>query len=254
MRHNSIRISVIKYLNSVPFVYGLEKFASKLNMEMQVDTPADCAGKIKSGEVDLGLIPVSEIPTLPESHLIGDYCIGANGPVFSVCLTGDKPIEELERIYMDPHSRTSVNLAKILARELWRKEFVWLEADSGFEKTHIQKADGGVVIGDKVFGIAGKYRYQYDLAETWEKHTGLPFVFAAWVSNRPLDEDWIRDFNQALAYGVESIPEALEQFSYENQLKGVDLIDYLTNKISYPLDKQKRAGMALFLQKIKNNI
>ncbi len=252
MSHNAIRVSVIKYLNSIPFVFGLEKFADTLQVEMQFNTPADCARKLKSGDVDVGLIPISEIPSLPDSYIIGEFCIGAEGPVFSVCLAGDKPIDQLERIYLDPHSRSSVNLVKILAADLWKKDFIWLDAESGFEKTLIKHTDGGVVIGDKVFGIAGKYPYQYDLAEAWKRLTGLPFVFAAWVANRTLDESWIKDFNKALAFGVNSIPDVLKRFSGDYKLHGADLFDYLTNKISYPLDKQKRAGMALFLQKLKN--
>ena len=253
MTHKIIRVSVVKYLNSIPFVYGLDHFAGDLNIDMVLDTPADCAGKLKSGGADLGLIPVSEISALSDSYIVGDYCIGADGPVFSVCLTGDRPVEELERIYLDSHSRTSVNLVKILAREFWKKEFVWIPGKDGFEKNLIHEGDGGVVIGDKVFGIAGKYKYHYDLAEIWKEHTSFPIVFAAWVANKEIDAGWIGEFNSALAFGVGSIPEALDQYSYENQLKGVDLLDYLTHKISYPFDKKKRAGMALFLQKIKNN-
>lgn len=251
MRQKKIRISIVKYLNSIPFVYGLERSADKLGLEMHLDNPSDCARKLKNGEVDLGLIPISEYPSIPHGRLIGDYCIGADGPVYSVCLTGEKPIGELDRIYMDSHSRTSVNLAKILAKELWKREFSWLNAGDGFEKDLIRGKDGGVVIGDKVFGISGKYKFQYDLAEAWKELTGLPFVFAAWVSNCDLADDWVKEFNIALSVGVGSIPEVLSKFPYSDKLRGVDLLDYLTNKISYSLDKQKRAGMALFLKKIQ---
>lgn len=252
MRQKSIRVSVVKYLNSIPFVYGLEKSAEKLKLEIKLDNPSECARKLKAGEVDLGLIPISEFSSIPGGQVVGDYCIGAEGPVHSVCLAAEKPIEELKRIYMDPHSRTSINLAKILSKELWKKEFVWLDAEDGFEKELIRDTDGGVVIGDKVFEISGKYEFQYDLAEAWKELTGLPFVFAVWVATRPLDEDWVDEFNKSLAMGVGSIPEVLSHFPYHEKLSDVDLLDYLTNKISYSLDKQKRAGMALFLQKINN--
>lgn len=250
MGQKKIRVSIVKYLNSIPFVFGLEKYEKELNIELQFDTPADCADKLKSDKADLGLIPVSEISTITNGTIVGEYCIGADGPVFSVCLTGDSPVEEMERIYMDPHSRTSVNLAKILAREVWMKEFTWLEAESGFEKDLIKEKDGGVVIGDKVFEVSGKYKYQYDLAEAWKEYTGYPIVFAAWVANRQLESAWIQEFNEALAHGVSSIPQVLKKYSYQDQLQNVDLEDYLTHKISYPLDKRKRAGMALFLEKI----
>ena len=114
MSTENIRVSVVKYLNSIPFVYCLEK-TSGLNIDLHFDTPSECALKLKKNEVDLGLIPVSEIASIENGNIIGDYCIGADGPVYSVCLVGERPVEELDRIYMDPHSRTSVNLARSCA-------------------------------------------------------------------------------------------------------------------------------------------
>jgi chorismate dehydratase len=251
MNSDLIRVSVVKYLNSIPFVYGLQRSAGRLGLEISVDTPAHCAKRLAGGDADIGLIPISEFGNIPGGYILGDYCIGADGPVYSVCLASDSPVEELRRIYMDPHSRTSVNLVKVLARDYWKKDFEWVDAEDGFEQHRIGGTDGAVVIGDKVFGIAGRYRYQYDLAETWKKMTGLPFVFAAWVSNRDFDQAWKDEFNLALAGGVGSIESALEEYPYGDKLGGVDLHDYLTNKISYQLDNKKRAGMALFLKKLK---
>jgi len=252
MNSDLIKVSVVKYLNSIPFVYGLQKASGRLGLEILVDTPADCARRVRSGDADIGLIPVSEMENIPGGYILGDYCIGADGPVYSVCLASDRPVHELERIYMDPHSRTSVNLVKVLARDFWNMDFEWMDADDGFEKVKIGGRDGGVVIGDKVFGIAGVYRYQYDLAEAWKEMTGMPFVFAAWVSTKDLDSAWKLEFNRALAEGAGSIGQALEAYPYGDKLKDVDLFDYLTNKISYPLDNKKRAGMALFLKKLKD--
>ena len=251
MNSDLVRVSVVKYLNSIPFVYGLQRSSGRLGLDISVDTPAECARKLKAGEADIGLIPISEFGAIPGGYILGDYCIGADGPVYSVCLASELPVGELRRIYMDPHSRTSVNLVKVLARDYWKMDFDWLDAEEGFEQEKIEGTTGGVVIGDKVFGIAGRYNYQYDLAETWKKMTGLPFVFAAWVSNRNFDESWKDGFNQALAGGVGSIQNALDEYPYNDKLKGVDLFDYLTNKISYRLDNKKRAGMALFLKKLK---
>lgn len=251
MSKEIVRVSVVKYLNSIPFVYGLQNSPVSQGLDLYFDTPSECARKLREGEVDIGLIPVSETGRINNGYIVGDYCIGADGPVYSVCLAADRPVEELKRIYMDPHSRTSVNLAKVLSRELWKRDFEWLDAKDGFERQLIGDQDGGVVIGDKVFGIAGRYAYQYDLAEAWKKMTGLPFVFAVWVANKQLDSEWVYIFNQALKNGVGSIASALEEYPYGDKLKGVDLHDYLTNKISYSLDKQKRAGMALFLEKLR---
>lgn len=252
MSIEKVRVSVVKYLNSAPFYYGLENFKGDLPLELHYDTPADCAAKLMTGIVDAGLVPVAVIPLLPESYIIGEYCIGADGPVMSVRLVGDNPVECLKRIYLDPHSRTSVKLIKILASELWKRDYTWLDTGDGFEKHLISGSDGGVVIGDKVFGILDRYEYQYDMAESWIELTGLPFVFAVWVANRRLDPLWIDNFNRALELGLGSIPEFLKTSDLNSRYPGIDLHSYLTKNVSYPLDKQKRAGMALFLEKIKS--
>ena len=75
-------------------------------------------------------------------------------------------------------------LAKVLAKNYWRKEFNWKPTENGFEGKVIAKSNAALVIGDKVFDIEGKYPYVYDLAEEWYKSTRLPFVFAAWTANK----------------------------------------------------------------------
>ena len=79
--------------------------------------------------------------------------------------------------------------------------------------------------------------------------TGLPFVFAAWVANKKLPQDFIVSFNKALEKGLSNIDKALalEGNSYPN-CKNPE--DYLNNKISYNLDVEKQKGMELFLRKI----
>ena len=79
--------------------------------------------------------------------------------------------------------------------------------------------------------------------------TGLPFVFACWIANKKLDEDFKKEFNNALKFGVENIEEAIKSAAHiYGHCKNPE--DYLNNKISYLLDEEKRKGMELFLQKI----
>ena len=44
---------------------------------------------------------------------VSDYCIGCDGPVRSVCLFSDVSIEKIDKIYLDHHSRTSVELLRV---------------------------------------------------------------------------------------------------------------------------------------------
>ena len=62
-----------------------------------------------------------------------------------------------------------------------------------------------MVIGDRTFALPWRFPYIYDLGEIWQQHTGLPFVFAAWVTTKKLDPDFLEQFNEALAMGLDFI-------------------------------------------------
>jgi len=79
--------------------------------------------------------------------------------------------------------------------------------------------------------------------------TGLPFVFAAWVSNKKLPQDLLFKFNQALKDGLCSINDVLD-IDYQKKFNCKNPKAYLNNKISYILDSEKIDGMNLFLKKI----
>jgi chorismate dehydratase len=94
-----IKISCVRYLNSQPFVYGLKNNSIINDIELSLDTPSDCAEKLLNGTVDIGLIPVAVIPALKESHIISDYCIGADGKVETVLLLSDVPLNEIKNVF-----------------------------------------------------------------------------------------------------------------------------------------------------------
>jgi chorismate dehydratase len=74
---------------------------------------------------------------------------------------------------------------------------------------------------------------------------GKPFVFATWVSNKPLDTGFIKDFNEANALGIENIETVVNQLPQKNI--SYNLHTYFTQNISYHLDTAKKEGMAKFL-------
>jgi predicted solute-binding protein len=122
---NKIRISAVKYANTYPFIFGLIESGFYRRVILETDHPADCAAKLISGKVDIGLIPVAVLPLVKEYHIISDYCIGANGNVKTVMLLSNCPFEEIGSVYLDYRSRSSVILSKVLAKNSWKKEFRW---------------------------------------------------------------------------------------------------------------------------------
>ncbi len=243
-----LKIAVISYLNSLPFVYGLKRSKLSKVINLDIGHPAFCADKLINDEVDLALVPVSIIPNLQAPYIISDYCIGANSEVDTVCLFSDVPISEIECVDLDYQSKTSVELLKILMSEYWRVTPRLRNAKLGFE-SRVSGTNSALVIGDRAFDLRTKHKYIYDLAAIWKDMTGLPFVFAAWVSNKKLTEDFLLKFNKALKYGLANINDALDT-EYQKYFNCKNPKAYLNNKISYTLDAKKIDGMNLFLNKI----
>ncbi len=242
------KISIVNYLNTLPFVYGLKESGIDKHIDIFYDIPAVCAEKLLSGQVDIGLVPVAILTKMPEYHILTDFCIGSNGVVDSVKLFSQVPLNEIKEILLDYQSRTSVTLVQILAKELWKINPVFLPAMEGFE----QKVNGttaAVIIGDRTFSINNSFPFEYDLATEWKKLTGLPFAFATWTSASPIkDEVFLKAFNSALSFGVEHTKEALS--NYTNNISDFDAFDYLTEKISHTLDQPKREAIKKFLSYI----
>lgn len=245
MKEQKIKISAVSYLNTLPFIYGINNSKIIDDIDLSLDIPSECAKKLLSGEVDLGLVPVAIIPQLKEYHIISDYCIGAKEKVDSVALFSDVPLNEIESIYLDYQSKTSVKLVQVLAKKYWKISPNWIDATEGFEG-RIAGKFGGVIIGDRTFKLSKTYKYKYDLAEEWFNFTGLPFVFACWISNRQLPESFIHTFNEALEKGVNNIKDVILNYE-ENSISNDNLEKYLTENISYLLDDNKQKAIKKFL-------
>jgi len=246
---HKIKVGAVSYLNTRPLIYGFEQGMMKDQIEMIADYPASIATMLLNNEIDLGLVPVAILPKMNEYHIIGDYCIGADGEVGSVCLFSDVPIEQADEVLLDYQSRTSVQLAKILLKEYWEVSPQLSNAKADFRQ-HIKGTTAGLVIGDRAFEQRKVSPYIYDLGKAWKALTGLPFVFAAWISNKKLDAAFIQSFNRATGTGM----QAIDQIVAQNPYPLFDLRQYFTKYISYALDEKKKAGLQLFLQKIEGSV
>ena len=216
---DKIRVSAVSYLNSIPFVYGLENSSIMSQIELSLDIPSECANKLSNFKVDLALVPVVIIPKLKFSEIISPYCIGANGPVETVCLFSQVPLDEIEEIQLDFHSKTSAQLVQLLSKKYWNINPIFKHAKKGFENDLTNRI-AGLIIGDRAYQYRKKFKYVYDLPEEWKKYTSLPFVFACWVANKSLSKSFKNSFIEALHFGMKSLEISLEkrdEFSFIDQ-------------------------------------
>jgi chorismate dehydratase len=242
------RVVAVSYLNTKPLLYGLLRSDIQDELDLDLAIPSECARRLVAGEADIALVPVAVIPELPEAHIISDYCIGADGAVATVCIYGEVPLQEMTSIFLDHHSRTSVILTRMLMEGYWKHEVTFLDAEPGYIE-QIRGTTGGLVIGDRTIGLDQRFTHVYDLGEAWKKYTGLPFVFAAWVSVKPLEREFVQRFNAALEAGMAHLPEL--QLLLSSPHPDFDLVEYFTHHIDYHLDDGKRQALDLFLAYVR---
>ena len=160
---SKIKISAVSYTNTKPFLYGLQHTDIINKIDLSLDVPADCAQKLINNTVDIGLIPVAAALNIPDWQIVSDYCIGAVGAVNSVFIFSNCPIEEVNTLQLDPQSRTSNNLARVLLKNYWKLSPQQI-TDAPDYSTSTDNNTAFVQIGDRTFGKKDNYTYAYDLA------------------------------------------------------------------------------------------
>jgi chorismate dehydratase len=237
---DKIKISAVSYTNTKPFIYGIEHSEVKKQIELSLDIPSKCASKLINNQVDIGLIPVAAIPLVPQANIVSTYCIGSVGAVNSVFIFSNVPAQEIKTVRLDPQSRTSNNLAKVLLK-------FHFKVDAAFVTDPNIPTDALVLIGDRTFGRKHEFAYAYDMGEEWMKFTGLPFVYAAWVANKTIPPAFVAQFDEALKFGLANRQKLLETLPRNLNF---DLDDYLMHKLDFELTAKKREALTLFLNLI----
>lgn len=240
-----IKISVVNYTNSLPYIEGLKSLPH--HFQFTADIPSLCAQKMISGQASIGLLPVASLPSLKNPFHFCDYGIAAHHQVDSVLLLSHQPLEQIQVIELDYHSRTSAALIQLLAQRHWKIKPTFTHATPGFETAPNQHAK--LIIGDRAFQYQHLFPYHYDLATAWYHYSGLPFVFAAWISTSPLSPDISALLTTAFDHGIALIPQIIEQ--YKGALPRSIAAKYLTHTIIYRLSSLHQQGMQRFLNELQ---
>lgn len=236
-------IAAVSYLNTIPFIYGIAHSGNNLCADLLLSPPSSCSALFLDQKCDVALVPVASVRAMSNIRVLERFCIGASGHVRSVALLSNSPLESITKIYLDNHSQTSVLLARILAENFWKIAPQWVDIEDSSAIDPSEENAAWVLIGDKVFDFEDKFDYNYDLAQQWTQHTGLPFVFAVWVAREDLEEDYTSRLEAALEYGINNIERAIAGSEYASRDYARH---YLTHNIDYVFDHQKKKAMRLF--------
>src|SRR5262245_57254212 len=141
------RISIVKYLNSVPLAWGILEGPQKANFEPVLNTPAECADQLAKGSVDIGLIPSIEFQRIKGSRIVPGPAVAALYQVRSVILVSVVPLWKVKTVACDSGSRTSVALTKIIFDEFYHIHPDFRPAEPNLANMLAQN-DAALLIGD----------------------------------------------------------------------------------------------------------
>lgn len=185
-RAKTHRVGCVSYLNAKPLIAGLDE---EPGIQVRTDVPARLLVDLESGDVDIALCPIIDFfASAHELALVPVGAIGCEGPTLTVRLYSQVPIKQITTLHADTDSHTSVALIRVLLAKLFdtKPTMVAYNAREGTAEGRIQKSPQAMLlIGDKVVTgspLAAQYPYQMDLGEGWHDLTGLPFVFAMWMT------------------------------------------------------------------------
>lgn len=226
-----MKIGVVPYLNALPLYHFLDQ-------EVLLETPVKLTQMMETGDLDLALLPVFSYFQHPEWHIIPEAGgIISSGPVESVLIFYKKHIEkpaDIKTIQYTSDSKTSVGLTKVLRHFFWK-------APPLIETT--DHPDAILEIGDRALTFDHTGYQVIDLGEIWTNWTKLPFVYAAWISRKPLSEDIKNQLIQSKEKGLKNIKEIIDLDSPISQ----DIRKpYLTKSIQYDLTPEALEGMKLY--------
>lgn len=243
-----LRAAAVGFLNARPLCEGLDREPASSRIVIGFGTPSDVARRVSEDEADFALMPVAAAATIGDLRMVRGCAIGARGPVRSISIVGERPIEALDEIAIDLSSRTSVVLARLVLRARTKGREPRLVGTSPQDAiAQVGGGRGALVIGDPALEIEGRFSHSLDLGEAWFEWTGLPFVFAAWCGREAvLSIDDERILERAKLAGLDRRDALADEHAARTGLSASSLRAYLQDAVRYEFGDAERRGLERF--------
>jgi chorismate dehydratase len=196
----------VGFLNARPLVEGLD---ADPGFSLIAGTPSALADALHAGELEVAIVPAIEAARGPY-RICPDVAIASYGPVRSVKVYHRKPIRRAARIALDPASRSSSALVRVLCAKLWRVAPELVDADGEVDEL-LETFDAVLRIGDRCLWSEPRNAREIDLGEAWTEMTDLPFVYAVWAGPEGgIDRHAVRRLADARDAGLLRLREIAE--------------------------------------------
>jgi chorismate dehydratase len=234
----TLRISVVDFLNARPLTWGLLQDPPP-GVAVSRDLPSACAAKLAAGEADVGLIPSIEYQRIPGLKVVPGLGIAASSEVRSVLLVSDVSREKIGSVALDPASRTSAALTRILLKRVYGLSPEYREGDAS--------ADARLIIGDPALKTRLNGHVVLDLAAEWRAFSGHPFVFAFWaVRESAANAEVAAILRRSYAVGIHQFDRLVREESAASGLSEAVVEDYLRHALHFELDRGDLEGLGLY--------
>ena len=239
---STLKIGSVSYFNSLPLTHYLP-------WECEKHTPAILTEKILNNTLDVALLPVASIlqnnlQAYPEAGLIG--CEGLVKSVGFFTKPHIESLADIQTLYLDTESRTSVLLAQIILKHHLQRNLKSIQLVP-LAQCHL--ADAQVLIGDKALFFSEPGYTYHDLGALWQQFTGQGFVFACWASQKPLSRLMIADLKQAKEKGLANLSQIAD--ATIEATRRAQVLDYWQNNIVFQLNDSLKKGYGIFEKLLK---
>ena len=189
----TVRIGMVNYINTAPIYEVWKSRAIPADWQVTEAPPSTLNRLLAEDRLDLGFVSSHEYAARPEKYrILADLSISATGPVGSVFLFSSLPPEELtgKQVLLTGQSQTSVALVKIVLEEFIKVQPRYQTGEVFSGGQCARDVSAILAIGDEALRLhaEGSHPYRLDLADVWQRTTGLPFVFAVFA----VREDFVR--------------------------------------------------------------
>ncbi len=258
-RNNPLtKIGMVNFINTAPFYEIWKRSVNRPDWTIFEGDPAKLNNMLYSGAIDLGFISSHEYAAHSgEYKILADLSISASGPVGSVVLLSKyAPAELSDRlVLLSSQSQTSASLVKIILEDFLGTTPRYASGSLGnINETDHKSPDAVMAIGDQALRLSsqGDYPFRLDLAEIWQKHTNLPFVFAVWAVREEFcrtDPDNVvaihHELLRCIQEGQKELATISRKMAPRIPMSEKDCLAYLSG-LEYDLGPKKQEALKLF--------
>lgn len=247
-------IGSVPYLNARPLVrwFSATPEGRASGFEVVEAPPSELALLLERGEIECGLLSSIEWIRRPEFGYVPGLGISADGPVESVRLISQVPLDRVRSVALDTSSLTSVALLKLLLGR-WKGIAPQYRSMAPDVVEMLRSCDAALLIGDRGFEPEAAGLRAYDLGALWRDWTGLPFVYALWIGPHPkLDQHLEQTLVRSKEWGLSCLPEIAQETARGHGTEPARALHYLSDIMRFDLDPRMREGLKRFAEMVRD--